>query len=474
MRTSALAAGLAVIGLAIVQGRPAVAGPASPPPDETALSPDERAIVHVIAGCKIDPGPAYCAPFLPLLAQLSAPSTPAATSVVVDKTLARFTAARAQDQAASQDPALFASGHVPGADGAPTPPKGGGANVSLAATSDTKTASIAVSFDLSKGPGDATHSLTVTAATPVGQGQDYQNVATLDGLTKSTNVGFQYNYMHVATKTHHLALNTPYYQASCKSLLDQLALADPAIKPKINQDWYQPYACHAYDVESVVEGDHDLPAGVADRLDAAAKALDQQDVPTLTSLWMLSANGKVGYEQHSFFDGVSLAKGEADRTPFQLGLAGTYVFGGGAMSATLSYAYQKAYKDGGASGQTRTLCPPTGHPVLKCVTGYINAPTEADKDLFTVDLRYISPPGLFPIPFGVNPTVSYDAHSGVYGVQFPVYILANKSKSLTGGVRYDWTSDKHESVAGVFVASAFCILPGYSGCPSGAAAAAGQ
>ncbi|MGH6644045.1 MAG: hypothetical protein ACREE0_01440 [Phenylobacterium sp.] len=66
----------------------------------------------------------------------------------------------------------------------------------------------------------------------------------------------------------------------------------------------------------------------------------------------------------------------------------------------------------------------------------------------------------------MNPTATYDAQSGEYGFQLPVYVLNSKTKGLTAGVRYDWTSEKHKSVVGIFVTSAFCVLPGYDGCTS--------
>jgi hypothetical protein len=465
MRPLSLAPVLAALALVAMSPSPAFTQTASGP----GLSPEERDVLRAIVACKTDASPAYCPMFQTMFAKIEASKAPAPraqTAVAVRETMATYRAGIAQIPETPVAASDFASGHGSGPVGQSIPPKGGHATVDLAATSDTKTASIALNIDLSPTTSDAVKSLSITAQTPFGQGQDYQNLATLDGLTKATSIGLQYTLLTIRSTSNATMITTPRYQDTCQALVRELVAADPTVK--INPDWLEPNGCNARGVLTLVQANGNL----GDQKTALIEALDtlrQTGIPTIDSLWLLSANGKVGYEQHSFFDGATLAKDTRDRTPFQLGVAGTYVFKGGVNSLTLSYNYQRAYKDGAPGGQTQTLCPPTGSPVLKCVSGYINAPVETEKDLIGLDYRYISPPGAFPIPIGVNPAFTYDARSGVYGVQVPIYIVVNKAKSLTGGVRYDWTSDKHQSIVGVFVASAFCVLPGFSGCaaPSG-------
>jgi len=137
----------------------------------------------------------------------------------------------------------------------------------------------------------------------------------------------------------------------------------------------------------------------------------------------------------------------------------------GDVSGTISLNYQRSYEDGGTAGKMETLCPTTGKTVLKCINGYIGAPLEVQKDLIGVELRYIASDKM-PIPFGVDPSFTYDAKSSVYGFSVPLYVFVDKSKNLTGGIRFDWTSDKHQSVIGIFASSAFCILPGAAACGS--------
>jgi outer membrane receptor protein involved in Fe transport len=173
---------------------------------------------------------------------------------------------------------------------------------------------------------------------------------------------------------------------------------------------------------------------------------------------MVSVNGKAGYETHAYYDGSTLAKGSATKAPFQFGVSATRVATGGRLSGTLSYNHQEAYLDGAGSQKTQTLCPGGATGVLACVTGFIGAPKRQQQELLAAGVRYIgeTPWGL---PIGVGPSVTYETRSKAYAVQVPIYLVADKDKNLTGGIRYDWTSDTHHSTVGIFLTSAFSVLP---------------
>jgi len=161
-----------------------------------------------------------------------------------------------------------------------------------------------------------------------------------------------------------------------------------------------------------------------------------------------------------------IQEGGPQREGRRVSAAATYVFRGGAHSATLGYKFQRSYKDGGEDGVAKVICNPVGTPNLACVDGFIGRPLREKQHLFSADYRYIAAKGPFGVPIGFNPTVTYDAQSGEYGFQAPVYLVADKAKYLTGGIRYSWTSEEHESVFGIFVTSAFCVLPNFTGCTS--------
>jgi hypothetical protein len=435
----------------------------------TPLSPDDRVLLNAIGACRTDPTPDYCAPFRGLLehVQKAEAAVPEAETTSRLKVIAAETS-ETRATAVSDT----ASGLGPGPTGQIVAPDRG-AMMSLSATSDTKTASIALDVDLPEaeaGPvikdGTVTsgkNTLTITAQTPVGQDADYQNVATLDGLTKATTIGLALNHFEIKWRSQASVINTEDYQRRCIEIANEFLAADPSQK-KTLKSTFEPHGCNAGNLLAFVTSDDNLSASRKAAFTDTIEALRVSGAPKIESMRLFSVNGKVGYESHDYYDGTTLAKQSDNKKPWQIGVAATQVFGGGRMSATVSYNHQLTYEDGGDDGQKQILCPPSGSPNLVCINGYVGAPTLTKKDLITLDYRYLTAKGPLGFPVGINPTATYDAASGVYGFQLPIYLVVDPKKALTGGLRYNWTSDEHKSVVGIFVTSAFCVLPNYSGC----------
>jgi hypothetical protein len=293
----------------------------------------------------------------------------------------------------------FASADNAVAPGAPTgtgaSPSGqvfpaNGAAFQASATTDEKTASVSANLDFTKlFGGSGQKLLTIAGQTPVGQGTDYTNISTLDGLTKSTSLSFKFT--------------------------DLLA----------------------------------LPSG---------------GLLGPEPLLLLSINGKVGYEQHAYYDAVTFAKTMESKTPFQFGGETTLVVGtAGNFSFNGSFNFQNSYQDSDM-GMSQTKCKVTVSPAVSCVTGFIGAPTEKQKGLAEVDFRWIPEITVFGsvIPMGFDPGFTYDAIQHAEAIQFPIYLFTDPKKNLTGGIRYDWTSTNHQSIVGIFVSAAFGVLPDQS------------
>lgn len=411
------------------------------------LTEQDRQMLRVVyayvqSECARDPSATYCSSLLP---EKPAVAAPLASTYV----------------AAGNVPA-DASRHLPKDAGLSIPEKNS-ADFGFAATSDTKTASATLSVDLSP----VTHSLNtlaVTVETPFGQGSDYQNLATLDGLTKATTAGIQFTYIPSARYVpHSLVFNSDEYQLKCREVLNQAESIDPKIaedpRVKLTGRW-----CDDGPLEQTINDSKKITASQKTLLTDKLHELHLTTTPVLESMWMFALNGKFGYEKHDYFSDTALAKSSVDRYPWQLGAAATYVFEHGLMSLTLGYNFQKSYEDGRSDGDKEVVCPPSSGANVTCVDGYIGPPQRQVKHLFSADWRFIAPTSLFSIPIGIDPGVTYDAKSHEYAFQFPIYIATNSSKGLTGGVRYDYTSKKKESIFGVFVSAAFCVLPGFSGC----------
>lgn len=187
--------------------------------------------------------------------------------------------------------------------------------------------------------------------------------------------------------------------------------------------------------------------------------------------FVFSINAKYGAEKHVYYSSIDLAKSTVTKHPFQAGAALEFLIKDSASSTSdriqynssfgISYNYQESFTDGGEVGQTQILCPSVTSGFSKCVSGFIDAPDKDHKDLFTFDYKMVGK------SFAIDPAITYDAHSHEYGIQIPIYLLPNSSKFFTGGIRYDWNSEKHESVVGVFVSSPLCIIPGNTKCSGG-------
>ncbi len=410
--------------------------------------------------------------------QLSAQAKGAVADI--DKTYSQYIAdVRAHPPAtlsASKDNASAADGHGPSQGSAGTGISflgQGDSNVSLQTATDTKNASLTWTLNPSAGHLTA---LSFTAQTPIDADKGFTNLGTLDGLAKSTAIGVQANFAWPLSQMHFGGINafadpqansgSRAFQDACEHLYKTfLAAPHDASLDKPDSDFQKINFggfCYAEKLKSYVDSDKTLPQDVRKALDDSLDDLRFVSAPSPSPLFVLSLNGKVGHDVHSFYDGANLNPGSKTTTPTQLGAAGTYVFSGGHTSLSLSYNYQDSFTDG-VKGKMQVLCPPTGSPVLKCVNGFIGAPTATQKDLFTTDLRFIAP-GSFPIKFGIDPTFTYDARSGVYGGQLPLYFLTDANHALTGGVRADWTSDEHHVIFGLFVSSAFCIILGKDSC----------
>jgi hypothetical protein len=180
---------------------------------------------------------------------------------------------------------------------------------------------------------------------------------------------------------------------------------------------------------------------------------DPDQVPT----WVVSLNGKVGTQHHEYFDPLTLAQHTLDTTPWQVGGSAGYFFGADKatkqpdnMALNLTFSYQQFYQDGD-TGESRTLC----LTVDNCVTGFIGAPVRTEKALITGDFRWIGAFGTHPI--GLDVSVTYDPITDAESVQIPLYLMTDGSGALTGGLRYNWSSESHLSTIGVFASTAFDI-----------------
>ena len=318
--------------------------------------------------------------------------------------------------------------------------------VQLSADTDTKTAKLSLTFNLDPpfaGEDQATSNfLSIVGSTPLAQGDTFENVASLDQLASATTVKLKYTW--ASSESHAVADRTsPVFLQKCYALLAEA-------KGNTNK------ACTVARVQSALDAMKKTPgqdqASVNDITKGIAD-LQSMQKPMLDHMWLFGLSGQVGYDVHKFYDVTTLKAGSNTKIPFDVGLSAAYVFAGGRSSLNFTADYQDGFKD---AGSAKTECLTTTAPVTSCVNGFIGPPTRKERELLGVDLRFIG--NAFGVPIGVDPGVTYDARSHSEAIQFPIYFITDTSGGLTGGIRYDWTSEKHISVIGIFASAAFSIL----------------
>ena len=75
-----------------------------------------------------------------------------------------------------------------------------------------------------------------------------------------------------------------------------------------------------------------------------------------------------------------------------------------------------------------------------------------DGVVLRVELRHIFG------AWGVGPMISWDEHDDVFGVQLPIYFLANSDGTLNGGFRLGWRDDTDDLTASVFISKPLSLF----------------
>jgi hypothetical protein len=114
--------------------------------------------------------------------------------------------------------------------------------------------------------------------------------------------------------------------------------------------------------------------------------------------------------------------------------------------ASLSYAYTESYK---AQPSGQVCSPIAGSTSSNCLTAALGAPKETVDHLIIAEFRM-----RFSGTLAVSPQVQYSTAQSQWGVQIPVYLVADKTKALNGGITFGWTSATHFG-AQIFVGKPF-------------------
>ena len=208
--------------------------------------------------------------------------------------------------------------------------------------------------------------------------------------------------------------------------------------------------CRAHDeTQHIVE--HYDPAG-ARRLNAQVVKGD----------WGVAAglSGGIGYKSFSFEDLTTAKAKSTNRAPLEGGAFFSLLPPDLPSSITLGFTYQYDFK----AAKSGVLCPALmGSGSFQCLSGPLGKPLKNDSYLTSLDFRAQFQPALlanFPLfkSFAISPQLTYDANNRIGAVDFPIYLVADSKGNLIGGLRFGYSTDKHDFVTGVFVDSPFSVF----------------
>lgn len=310
----------------------------------------------------------------------------------------------------------------------------------LTASNSSSQASFALTSTVSRpnlgneGRGTGTFtSITLGAQAPLDKDADTTSLATLDGLADSfaLKIGFSQFRVALADPGPAMAALESAAVVACKAdvrVSDKTDCDVDTNRQNILSTYLSPEDYRAY-LSGGFPGDASLAFGLS---------------------------GRVGYRKFSYLGTPATTKGTVERVPWSVGGYVTLFPGLSAASLTGGVEFQRSYK----AAATQVICPVMqGAATLTCVTGAGGTPSRKDGLLLSLEGRRLFATGSLFLPtVGLAPQLTYDALQDRFGVDVPVYLVADGKSGLLGGVRVGWTSGDGGFVAGVFVGSAFSLF----------------
>jgi len=274
---------------------------------------------------------------------------------------------------------------------------------------------------------------SVALSSPLSKGSSSTSIATLDGLSNASTVAFSYQRKTAPIRTA-LPVRSPQFDA----LYDEVCAAvTEGYKQSANFDPKKPLdSCFTLtNVESYAPARY----GEVESLFFDPDGQYSSYGATLS----------VGQQTFEFLDVETSEKGSATEVPWSFNLNYSIIPQKQSALYTLAFEYQNAFEN----GPQGTLCPVADVPsVVSCSAGFLSAPTEKKKRLISVEARK-SFGGA-----GASLKVTFDTASDVLGIDLPISFIRDKSKNLTGGVRFGWTDESHDFTARLFVGTKFSIF----------------
>jgi hypothetical protein len=162
--------------------------------------------------------------------------------------------------------------------------------------------------------------------------------------------------------------------------------------------------------------------------------------------WAFAVTGGWGHDSFRWTDPATLAQQSSQHENLKVqGSAGVFVAPVGFLTAT--YARQRLYQ---APPATQLCVPAGGAGALTCSTTAIAAPTAADEDLLSGELRRY-----FGRGFAAGVAVTRNVTAKQTAVEVPLYFIPDSKGKLNGGIAGQWSTDNRGVRLLAFIGTVF-------------------
>jgi hypothetical protein len=330
----------------------------------------------------------------------------------------------------------------------------------ITAGQDGSKATIRAGFDQSVSnnrPSRNLHALSwnwsATGSAPLGSGPDPTQIATLDGLADSAQLGLKVQGIfgsYSEPTTQQEADFRSKVAAAAAKMNQQIAGMKTDDEKKSFEQAAKVRGCDFKDDQVIVTNATNVVECILGP--KYGKAYHDLFFPPPGLLLIPGIAPTVGTKSFKYLDSTSGASDTTRKTPWGIqAFLGIHFYD---SLVTVGYRYQTVYKD----AKQKSICPSTtssGSPT-QCSVGPLGTPIRTDQAITDIEFRRAISTHL-----AIAPMISYDSRASVLGVNVPIYFIPDKTGVLSGGISVGWRNDQGGIQANVIISTAFSSFPGF-------------
>jgi hypothetical protein len=287
---------------------------------------------------------------------------------------------------------------------------------------------------------------------------DFSDIATLDGLSNSSNVSFGIKWVRIGGfKSPEKLVNECNLEELDRQITNFcITKANEYLEPERKKQIE-----HCKSGDFVIEGPElkTLQQKNAKRIESGESPVanmfarcspmlpekgNNDDNPADIHFWGMQL--KYGQEKFNYMNLNDFSKEGDTVAPRSLGLYYGYIWPGYKESILFGIDYQKSYK----AADEQTFCRENSDLNLyECNTSSFMAPTKKTNKLVFLEYR-----SNFK-KYAIEPRITIDIESDTIGFNLPIMLWKDKNKRFNSGIRFGYRDDTEEISFGVFVGTPF-------------------